>query len=112
MQRTLGVIDLATGEVLTGVPVWFGVKVQSPYGRRWVGMNQNFLEEFAARDDVHGETFRVFIYLNAILDFDNIISVPQKDIARALKMCQPNISRAIKKLEELGVILKIGRAHV
>ncbi len=106
MQRQLGVIDLQTGEVLTGVPVWFGVKVQSPYGRRWVGMNQHFLEEFAAREDVHGETFRVFIYLNAILDFDKVICVRQKDIAQALKMQQPNVSRAIKKLEELGIILR------
>jgi MarR family len=112
MQRQLGVIDLATGELLTGVPVWFGVKVQSPYGRRWVGMNQHFLEEFAAREDVHGETFRVFIYLNARLDFDNLINVPQKEIAKALNMQQPNVSRAIKKLEELGIILrgpKIGK---
>jgi biotin operon repressor len=105
-------VDLSTGELLTGMPVWFGVKDRSPYGRRWVGMNQNFLEEFAARDDVHGETFRVFIYLNAILDFDNVISIPQNDIAKALKMKRPNVSRAIKKLEELGVIIrgkKVGR---
>ena len=112
MQRQLGVIDLQTGELLTGVPVWFGLKVQSPYGRRWVGMNQHFLEEFAARQDVHGETFRVFIYLNARLDFDNVISVPQKDIAKALHMQRPNVARAIKKLEELGILIrekKVGR---
>jgi hypothetical protein len=112
VRKQLGMVDLTTGELLDGLPVWFGVKDRSPYGRRWVGMNQNFLEELAAREDVHGETFRVFIYLNAILDFDNVISVPQKDIAKALKMQRLNVARAIKKLEELGVILrgaKVGR---
>jgi CTP-dependent riboflavin kinase len=72
----------------------------------------DFLEEFAAREDVHGETFRVFIYLNARLDFDNLINVPQSEIAKALDMKQPNVSRAIKKLEELGIIIrgeKIGK---
>ena len=114
MQRQLGVIDLTTGELLTGVPVWFGLKAQSPYGRRWVGMNQHFLEEFAARQDVHGETFRVFIYLNARLDFDNLINVPHKEIAKALHMQRPNVTRAIKKLEELGIIIrgeKVGRIY-
>ena len=106
MRKQIGMIDLDTGQLMDGVPVWFGVKERSPYGRRWVGMNQNFLEEFAAREDVHGETFRVFIYLNARLDFDNLISVPQKEIAAALKMRQSNVSRAIKKLEELGVIIR------
>src|SRR3954471_11656155 len=106
VRKQLGMVDLTTGELMDGLPVWFGVKSRSPYGRRWVGMNQNFLEEFAAREDVHRETYRVFIYLNARLDFDNVISVLQKDIAAALNMKQPNVSRAIKKLEELGVIIR------
>jgi DNA-binding transcriptional ArsR family regulator len=106
MHRQLLTFDAHTGEVLEGLPVWFGVKPRSPYGRQWVGMNQDFLLEFARRKDVGLEVWRVFGYLNAILDFDNVIHVSQKEIATALDMKRPNVSRAMKKLEDLGIILK------
>ena len=68
VTRRLGMVDLDTGEMLNeGVPVWVGVKARSPYGRRWMAMNQDFLLEFAARDDVHGEVLKVFVYLNGRL---------------------------------------------
>ena len=114
VRRRLGMVDLDTGELLEGgVPVWVGVRVRSPYGPHWVAMNQNFLLEFAARQDVHGEVFRVFIYLNARLDFDNLIQVPQTEIAEALRMRPQNVHRAMRRLEELGVIIrgpKVGRS--
>lgn len=114
MRRRIGMIDLDTGELLEeGVPVWIGVKAQSPYGGRWMGMNQNFLEEFAARKDVGLEEWRVFVFLNARLDFNNLIQVPQSEIAEALGMQRQNVNRAVRKLEELGVILrgpKVGRS--
>ena len=76
-------------------------------------INQHFLEEFAARRDIGNEVLRVFLYLNARLDFENIIQVQQTEIAERLGMQPPNVHRAIKKLEELGVILrgpKVGRS--
>jgi Crp-like helix-turn-helix domain len=106
MRRQLLTFDAHTGELLDGLPVWFGVKERSPYGRRWVGMNQDFLLEFARRKDIGLEVWRVFGYLNSILDFDNMIHVPQAEIAKALDMKRPNVSRAMKKLEDLGIILK------
>src|SRR5215208_5222578 len=112
MRRQLLTYDTHTGEVLDGVPVWFGVRERSPYGRRWVGMNQDFMFEFAMRKDIGLEVWRVFGYLNGILDFDNMIHVSQTEIAKALDMKQPNVSRSMKKLEDLGIILrgaKIGR---
>lgn len=112
MRRQLLTFDAHTGELLEGLPVWFGVKERSPYGRRWVGMNQDFLLEFAQRKDIGLEIWRVFGYLNSILDFDNMIHIPQTEIAKALDMKQPNVSRAMKKLEDLGIILrgkKVGR---
>lgn len=114
VRRRIGMIDLDTGELLEeGVPVWVGVKARSPYGHRWMAMNQNFLLEFAAREDVHGEILKVFVYLNGRLDFDNLIQVPQVEIAEALRMHRQSVNRAIRKLEELGVILrgpKVGRS--
>ena len=54
-------------------------------------INQTFMEEFAARRDVGLEVYRVFIYLNARLDFRNIIRVPQTEIAKALRTLTPMI---------------------
>ena len=68
-------------------------------------INQHFLEEFAARRDVGLEVYRVFMYLNARLDFHNIIHVPQVEIAKALGMRAPNVSRAVKKLVDLGILI-------
>lgn len=102
----MGGVDLETGELMDGVFVWVGKKQKSPYGRHWMTINQHFLEEFAARKDVSGETLRVFLYLNARLDFDNLIQVQQTEIAEALKMQKQNVYRAVRWLEREGVILR------
>ena len=76
-------------------------------------VNQQFLEEFASRKDVTGEVLRVFLYLNARLDFENIIQVPQTEIAERLGLQPQNVHRSIKRLEELGIIIrgpKVGRS--
>jgi hypothetical protein len=96
-MRRVGMVDLDTGEVLSGVPVWVGAKARSPYGDRWIAVSQDFLEELAARRDVHGETLRVFVFLNARLDFNNLIQVPMIEIAERLGMKPPNVRRAMKK---------------
>jgi MarR family len=107
VQRRVGMIDLDTGELLEqGVPIWVGVKVKSPYEEGWVAMNQHFLEEFAARKDIPGEVYRVFLYLDARLNFRNLIQVPQTEIAAALQMRKQNVNRAIRKLEQLGIIIR------
>ena len=82
-------------------------------GSSWMQVNQQFLEEFASRKDVTGEVLRVFLYLNARLDFENIIQVPQTEIAERLGLQPQNVHRAIKQLEALGVIIrgpKVGRS--
>ena len=76
-------------------------------------INQQFLEEFSSRKDVTGEVLRVFLYLNARLDFENIIQVPQIEIAERLGLQPQNVHRSMKRLEELGIILrgpKVGRS--
>ena len=111
--RILGYVD-ANGEIHEGVvPVLCGVRVPSPFGSQWMQINQHFLEEFSAREDIGLEVYRVFTYLNARLDFENIIQVQQTEIAEKLNMQKQNVNRAIKKLEALGVILrgpKVGRS--
>lgn len=105
-ERRIGTYDLETGEVLEGVPVWVGRKIRPSDGREWVAMNQNFLAEFTARRDVTGEIMRVFLYLNSRLDFDNLIQVPQVEIAEALHMQKQNVHRAMRWMEREGVIIR------
>lgn len=112
MQKHLSMVDLDTGELVGGgVPVWFGVKYKSPYEEGWVAMNQHFLREFAARKDVTGEVFRVFLYLDARLNFRNLIQIHQTEIAKELGMRKQHVNRAIKKLESLGIILRDPQAQ-
>jgi biotin operon repressor len=84
-----------------------------PYGESWMQINQHFLEEFAARRDVGLEVYRVFMYLNARLDFHNIIRVPQVEIAKALGMHKQSVHKAVKKLVDLGILIpRTGRQRL
>ena len=112
-KKLVGYID-DQGEIHDNVvAVLVGHKIHSPYGSNWMQINQHFLKEFAARRDLGNEVLRVFLYLNARLDFENVIQVPQVEIAAELGMQRQNVNRAIKQLEELGVIIrgpKVGRS--
>ena len=112
-KKLVGYID-DQGEIYDNVvAVFVGHKIHSPYGYSWMQINQDFLKEFAARRDLGNEVLRVFLYLNARLDFENVIQVPQVEIAAELGMQRQNVNRAIKQLEELGVIIrgpKVGRS--
>ena len=103
-KRIIGYLD-ERGELHDGVPVLCNKKIQSPYGESWMQINQDFLEEFAARRDIGLEVHRVFMYLNARLDFHNIVRVPQVEIAKALGMTKQSVGRAIKKLLDLGILI-------
>src|SRR5688572_24328960 len=77
-----------------------------PYGRQWMQVNQGALAEIAADRDLGLEAWRVFAYLNSRLDFENLILVPQNEIAAALSMKRPGVSRAVKLLADKGIILR------
>lgn len=75
-------------------------------------MNQDALKILAKT--LTGEQFKVLMILLADLDYENYIQVAQADIAESLDMQKTNVSRSVKVLLELGVILlgpKIGRSH-
>jgi hypothetical protein len=105
-KRRIGSVDLKTGELLDGVNVWVGRKIVSPYGRQWMQVNQDALAEIAADKDLGLEAWRVFAYLNARLDFENLIVVQQTEIAEALSMKPPSVNRAVKLLTGKGIILR------
>ncbi|MEZ5581141.1 MAG: hypothetical protein R3F40_18080 [Candidatus Competibacteraceae bacterium] len=101
-RKIIGCVD-EHGELHQGIPVFCRTKIHSPYGENWMQINQHFLEEFAARRDVGLEVYRVFMYLNARLDFHNIIRVPQVEIAKALGMQSAECYQG--QLVDLGILI-------
>jgi hypothetical protein len=104
--KRIGAHDMDTGEVLEGVAVWIGPKLVSPYGRQWMQVNQDALAEIAADRDLGLEAWRVFAYLNARLDFENLIVVKQSEIVAALGMKRQAVGRAVKLLTSKQIILR------
>jgi DNA-binding Lrp family transcriptional regulator len=52
------------------------------------------------------EDFRVLMALLKRLDFENLITANQSDIARELSMERAQVNRAIKRLQEAGAIIQ------
>lgn len=104
MRKRLGTIDLDTGELIEGVPVWVGGKPKIRDG--WLMTFQDSLAELAKDPDLKGEHWRVYSYLVSQLDFDNFIQISQKEIADTLNMNKSNVSQAIKLLSDKKIIFR------
>ena len=107
-----GYVDKYTGEEY-GFPVIVGRK-RSPYSKGWVMNSQEALEIVAKDKDITGETYRVLFFVCARLDFENWVQISITEIAQELELKQPNVSRAIKQLENKEIILrgpKVGRSY-
>lgn len=94
------------------VPVMVWAKRKNAFEKGWLAMAQDALM-YLAEEVRSVEDYRVLMALMAKLDFENLIQVPQVELAVKLKMKRPNINRSMKRLVELGVILegpKIGRS--
>ena len=106
-----GYEDIYTGEQF-GLPVLVGRK-DSPYSNGWYMGNQELAREIFAKDkDIKSETHRVLWFIISILDFENWVQLSITEIANELGMRQPNVSKAIKVLENKEVIIrgpKVGR---
>lgn len=116
MKRKLQLLDSSTGETFDA-PVYLNSSPQrrpTIYGNRWFQMAQDPLLTLAQDRELWGVTTAVLLYLCGRLDFDNWVSISQKDIAAHLKVKQPRISEAISKLADRGIIIRgpsLGRAH-
>ena len=107
-----GYVDKYTGEEY-GFPVIVGRK-RNPYGNGWVMNSQEAAMLLAKDKDIKGETHRVLWLIIGILDFENWVQLSITDIAKELEMHQPDVSKAMKKLEEKEIILrgpKVGRSY-
>ncbi len=107
-----GYIDKYTGEEY-GFPVIIGRK-RNPYAKGWVMNSQEAMVILAKDKDIKGETHRVLWFIGGILDFENWVQLSVTEIAQELELKRPNVSRAIKLLEQKEIIIrgpKVGRSH-
>lgn len=103
-------IDERTGEVIGGFVAVIRPKQKSSFERHFT-MNQAALEIIAT--ELSHEQTRVLMILLSELDYENYIQVAQVDIGEKLKMQKTNVSRAMKNLMQMDVILegpRIGRS--
>jgi hypothetical protein len=104
------VIDEVTGETIDSViiakPKYFNLDI-------FVKLYLSGLANIATMR-LRGETSRVLFYLLSRCSYNNIINVPQKEIAEALEIKRQSVSKAIKELLEKDILLpgsKDGRCN-
>ena len=78
-------------------------------GTGWIAVPQSVISTIADWN-LPNEQYRVFIALLGKIDFENYLTVSQKELSQELNMKQQSISRAIKALCELNVIIEGPRA--
>lgn len=88
-----------------GIYVFIPTK-RNPYQQGWIMNAQDALESLAADKDFTGETYRVLLHVMAKLDFENWVLLTQTEIAKALEMKRPNVSRQFALLEKKEVLLR------
>ena len=111
MSKRFTQVDTSTGEEVGSFVAVIRPKQKSAFQRHFT-MNQDALKILAKT--LTGEQFKVLMILLADLDYENYIQVAQADIAESLDMQKTNVSRSVKVLLDLGVILlgpKVGRSH-
>ncbi len=112
MGKLKGYVDKYTGEEF-GFPVIIGRK-RNPYGKGWVMNSQDAAILLAKDRGIKGETHRVLWIIIGILDFENWVQLSVTEIAKELTMHRPDVSKAMKVLEEKEIILrgpKVGRSY-
>ena len=111
-RRLIGHID-ANGEIHEGAVLALVVpKRKNGFDEGWVAVAQNAYLALA-NSGLGLDARRVLDILLARLDFENWIHLPQSEIAAMLNMQRSHVSRAMRDLEKVGVILrgpKVGRS--
>ena len=109
-RATFKTINIDTGEIIDGIPVYVAPKVRWKEG--WFMGFQDAFIALAEDKDLTGETYKVFMYMLGHLGFENYIAIPQIQIATDLGMKKENVSRSIKTLLTKRIIIegpKLGR---
>ena len=110
-QLRVGQVDLATGEILDGATLAvFYPKRKNGFTTGWLAMAQEPLMKLA-QADLGKEAMRVLFAALAKLDFENWLSLSHADLGRELGIARPNVSRAIARLIQEGVLIAGPKLH-
>ena len=112
--RDIEVWDTRTGEKLDAVPTLWQEKRRNGFADRWLAVAQEALMDLATDDRLQGQDLRVLLILLGKLDFENWLQVCQADLADLLGMTRGNMSRSMKRLVDIGVLLpgpKVGQSR-
>ena len=74
-------------------------------GTGWIALYQN-PAGWLAQQRLTGEQYSVLFALFNRLDFENFLRISRQEIADFLSMQPTHVSRAMKKLKELGIIIE------
>ena len=74
-------------------------------GTGWIALYQN-PSIWLAQQDLTGEQFKVMHVLFGKLDFDNYLRIGRQDIADIIGIKPVSVSRAMKKLKELKIVVE------
>lgn len=105
--------DLDTGEVITGDLQLKGRPKRKYYSEDYILMFSKGFGSIATDKTMTMETMRVLMFLLFKTEMKNWVQLQQAEIAEALGMKQPNVSKALKKLTEKGILettAKMGKA--
>lgn len=100
LRRYLTLVDENTGKISGHFPL-----KPKNLGTGWIALYQE-AAKWIASQRLTGEQFSVLFRLFGELDFNNYLRISSKEIAEELGMQQANVSRAMKRLKEIGIIVE------
>lgn len=99
-KKYIMVMDETTGTIKGCFPL-----KSKNLGKEWIALYQN-PSIWLAQQDLTGEQFKVMHVLFGKLDFNNYLRIGLKDIADITGIHRVNVSKAMKKLKELEIIIE------
>jgi biotin operon repressor len=100
-NRRLKVVDHETNEE---VPALTWVRHKWKGESFFIGFQEAFISIAKKKKPIGAEAKNVFLFLLGWIDYHNIVTISQVEIARELGMKRQNVSRAISALVEDGVL--------
>ena len=103
-KRYIMVTDEETGKIKGCFPL-----KKKNLGNGWIALYQEVITQ-VAKEKLTGEQSSVFLYLLGKVDFENYLTINQIEMAEELGIHRVNVTKAIKKLKELNIIVEGPRA--
>lgn len=102
----IGHVDLDTGEVMEHATMAIILRRgRNGFGKRWFAMAQDPLADLARNGDKIGfQATRVLLLMLGAMKFENEIVLSNGQAAKELGMSPSNVSRATRKLVEMGFL--------